>query len=60
MVRVISGAPRKKATRNAQATRVGELILTVGSPFNWDTGEIVGGTIEDQTKQTMENAKTTP
>jgi 2-iminobutanoate/2-iminopropanoate deaminase len=59
MGRVILGAPRKKGTRNAQATRVGELIFTVGSPFNWDTGEIAGENIQEQTRQTMENIKTT-
>ena len=59
MGRVILGAPRKKAGRNAQATRVAQLIFTVGAPFNWDTGEIVGDTIEEQTTQTIENIKTT-
>ena len=59
MGRVILGAPRKRPSRNAQATRAGELIFTVGSPFNWDTGEIVGNTIADQTRQTMENIKAT-
>jgi 2-iminobutanoate/2-iminopropanoate deaminase len=59
MGRVIIGAPRRKPTKNAQATRVGNLLFTVGSPFNWDTGEIVGETVEEQTKQTMENIITT-
>ena len=59
MGRVILGAPRKKPSRNAQATRVGDLIFTVGSPFNWDTEAIVGNTITDQTRQAMENIKAT-
>jgi len=59
MGRTLLGAPRKKATKNAQAVKVGNVIYTSGVPFNWDTGEIVGNTIKDQTKQTMENIKTT-
>ena len=59
MGRVILCAPRKKTTRNAQATRVVNLLFTVGSPFNLDTGEILGETIEEQTRQTMENIKAT-
>ena len=31
----------------------------MGSPFNWDTGEIAGENIQEQTRQTMENIKTT-
>jgi 2-iminobutanoate/2-iminopropanoate deaminase len=59
MGRTILGAPRKKPVKNAQAVKVGEVIYTSGTPFNWDTGEIVGNTIQEQTKQTMENIKTT-
>lgn len=59
MGRTLLGAPRKKPTKNAQAVKVGNVIYTSGVPFNWDTGEIVGNTIKDQTKQTMENIKTT-
>ena len=56
---MILGAPRKKPSKNAQATRAGDLIFTVGAPFNWDTGEVVGTTIAEQTRQTLENIKTT-
>ena len=59
MGRTLLGAPRKKRTKNAQAVKVGNVIYTSGVPFNWDTGEIVGNTIKDQTKQTMKNIKTT-
>lgn len=59
MGRIVLGAPRKKPTKNSQAIRIGELIFTTGAPFNWDTGEIVGDTIQEQTKLTMENIKTT-
>lgn len=59
MGRTLLGAPRKKATKNAQAVKIGNVIYTSGVPFNWDTGEIVGNTIKDQTKQTMKNIKTT-
>ncbi len=59
MGRIVLGAPRKKPTRNAQAVRVGDIIFTSGVSFNWDTGEVVGNTIQEQTKQAMENIKTT-
>lgn len=59
MGRTILGAPRKKPSKNAQAVKVGNVIYASGVPFNWDTGEIVGNTIQEQTKQTMENIKTT-
>jgi 2-iminobutanoate/2-iminopropanoate deaminase len=59
MGRTILGAPRKKPSKNAQAVKVGNVIYTVGVPLNWDTGEVVGNTIQEQTKQTMENVKTT-
>lgn len=59
MGRTLLGAPRKKPSKNAQAVKVGNVFYTSGVPFNWDTGEIVGNTIQEQTKQTMENIKTT-
>ena len=59
MGRIVLGAPRKKTSKNAQAVRVGDLIFTVGSPFNWETGDIAGENIQEQTRQTMENIKTT-
>jgi 2-iminobutanoate/2-iminopropanoate deaminase len=59
MGRTILGAPRKKPSKNAQAVKVENVIYTVGVPLNWDTGEVVGNTIQEQTKQTMENVKTT-
>ena len=59
MGRTLLGAPRKKPSKNAQAVRVADVIYTSGTPFNWDTGEIVGSTIQEQTRQTMENIKTT-
>jgi 2-iminobutanoate/2-iminopropanoate deaminase len=59
MGRTILGAPRKKPSRNAQAVKVGNVIYTAGVAFNWDTGEVVGKTIQEQTKQAMENIKTT-
>lgn len=59
MARKILGAPRKKPTKNAQAVQVGNLIFTSGVPFDWNTGEVVGKTIQEQTKQAMENIKTT-
>jgi 2-iminobutanoate/2-iminopropanoate deaminase len=59
MGRTILGAPRKKPTKNAQAVKIGNLIYTQGIPMNFDTGELVGTTIQEQTKQTMENIKTT-
>ena len=59
MGRTLVGAPRKKPVKNAQAVRVGNILFTSGVPFNWDTGDIVGKTIQEQTKQTMENIKTT-
>ena len=60
MGRTILGAPRKHPTKNAQCVKIGNVLYTSGVPFNWDTGEIVGkGSIQEQTKQTMENIKTT-
>jgi len=59
MGRTILGAPRKKPSRNAQAVKVGDVIYTSGTPFDWNTMEIVGDTIQEQTRQTMENIKTT-
>ena len=59
MTRVILGAPRKKPTKNAQAVKNGNIIYTQGIPMNFDTGEVVGTTIQEQTKQTMENIKKT-
>ncbi len=36
----------------------GKLVYTAGQiPANPETGEIIGSTIEDQTRQTMENLK---
>jgi reactive intermediate/imine deaminase len=59
MTRKILGAPRKKPTKNAQAVKTGNIIYTQGIPMNFDTGEVVGKTIQEQTKQTMENIKKT-
>ncbi|RJQ58455.1 MAG: RidA family protein [Desulfobacteraceae bacterium] len=59
MGRKIVGAPRKKPTKNAQAVRIGNLIYTQGIPVNFDTGEVVGKSIREQTKQTMENIRAT-
>lgn len=59
MGRTILGAPRKKPSKNAQAVKSGDIIYTSGTPFNWDTGELVGKTVQEQTKQAMENIKTT-
>ncbi len=59
MGRTILGAPRKKTSKNAQAVKVGDVIYTSGTPFDWNTMEIVGNTIQEQTKQAMENIKTT-
>ena len=59
MGRTLVGVLRKKPVKNAQAVRVGNILFTSGVPFNWDTGDIVGKTIQEQTKQTMENIKTT-
>ena len=59
MGRNILGAPRKVPTKNAQCVKVGDVLYTSGVPFDWDTGTIVGQTIQEQTKQTMENIKTT-
>ncbi len=59
MGRTILGAPRKKPTKNSQAVKVGNIIYTQGIPLNFDTGEVVGSTIQEQTKQTMENIKNT-
>lgn len=59
MGRTILGAPRKKSSKNAQAVRVGDVIYTSGTPFDWNTMEIFGNTIQEQTKQAMENLKTT-
>jgi len=59
MGRTILGAPRKKSSKNAQAVKVGDVIYTSGTPFDWNTMEIVGTTIQEQTKQAMENIKTT-
>jgi 2-iminobutanoate/2-iminopropanoate deaminase len=59
MGRTILGAPRKKPSKNAQAVKVGDAIFTSGTPFDWNTGEIIGNTIQEQTRQTMENIKTT-
>ena len=42
----------------SQALRVGSLIFTAGQgPFNPQTRQIVGTTIEEQTAQTLENIK---
>ena len=59
MTRIILGTPRKKPTKNAQAVKNGNIIYTQGIPMNFDTGEVVGTTIQEQTKQTMENIKKT-
>jgi 2-iminobutanoate/2-iminopropanoate deaminase len=60
MARTLLGAPRKVPTKNAQCAKIGNVLYTSGVPFNWDTGEIVGkNSIQEQTKQTMENIKTT-
>jgi 2-iminobutanoate/2-iminopropanoate deaminase len=59
MGRNILGAPRKKPTKNAQAVKFGNIIYTQGIPMNFDTGEVVGNTIQEQTRQTMENIKLT-
>jgi len=59
MTRKSLGAPRKKPTKNAQAVKTGNIIYTQGIPMNFDTGEVVGKTIQEQTKQTMENIKKT-
>jgi len=59
MGRIVCGAPRKKPLRNAQAVRVGNIIFTSGVALDWDTGEFVGDSIEEQTKQSMGNIKTT-
>ena len=59
MARNILGAPRKKPTKNAQAVKMGNIIYTQGIPMSFDTGEVVGKTIQEQTKQTMENIRTT-
>lgn len=59
MGRKIMGAPRKKPTKNAQAVRSGNIIYTQGIPVNFDTGEVVGKTIQEQTRQTMDNIKAT-
>ncbi|UCF92877.1 MAG: RidA family protein [Desulfobacterales bacterium] len=59
MARRILGAPRKKPTKNAQAVRIDNIIYTQGIPVNFDTGEVVGTTVQEQTRQTMENIKTT-
>ena len=59
MARNILGVPRKKPTKNAQAVKIGNIIYTQGIPMNFDTGEVVGKTIQEQTKQVMENIKAT-
>ena len=60
MSRTLLGAPRKHPSKNAQCVKIGNVLYTSGVPFNWDTGKIVGkGSIQQQTKQTMENIKTT-
>lgn len=59
MGRKIVGAPRKKPTKNAQAVQLGNIIYTQAVPMNFDTGELVGTTIQEQTKQAMENLKAT-
>lgn len=60
MSRTILGAPRKHPTKNAQCVKIGNVLYTSGVPFNWDTGEMIAkGSIQEQTKQTMENIKTT-
>jgi len=59
MGRTLLGAPRKVPTKNAQCVKVGQVLYTSGVPFDWNTGKIVGKTIQEQTKQTMENIKTT-
>ena len=42
----------------SQAVRMGNLIFTAGQlAFNPKTGELVGTTIEDQTRQVLENVK---
>lgn len=42
----------------SQAVRAGKLIFVSGQiPLNPATGELVGGTIEDQTVQSLKNAK---
>ena len=50
-------SPRPTAAYS-QATKFGALLFTAGQiPLDPKTGEVVGSTIEEQTKQTMENLK---
>jgi 2-iminobutanoate/2-iminopropanoate deaminase len=42
----------------SQATKFGALLFTAGQiPLDPRTGEVVGSTIEEQTRQTLENLK---
>jgi len=42
----------------SQATKFGKFLFTAGQiPHNPKSGEIVGSTIEEQTRQTLENLK---
>jgi len=50
-------SPRPSACYS-QATKFGNLLFTAGQiPYDPKTGEVVGLTIEEQTKQTLENLK---
>ena len=52
-----SRSPRPTASYS-QATKFGALLFTAGQiPLDPKTGEVVGSTIEEQTKQTLENLK---
>jgi len=56
---VISTDRSPKATAvYSQATKFGALLFTAGQiPLDPKTGEVVGSTIEEQTRQTLENLK---
>jgi len=50
-------APRPTASYS-QATKFGKFLFTAGQiPHDPKSGEIVGSTIEEQTRQTLENLK---
>jgi len=50
-------APRPTACYS-QATKFGNLLFTAGQiPYDPKTGEVVGSTIDEQTRQTLENLK---
>jgi len=56
---VISTDRSPKATAvYSQATKFGALLFTAGQiPLDPKTGQVVGSTIEEQTRQTLENLK---